>query len=348
MSSKLDISLIPGIGLKSQIKPDTADLVQLQARFVQFSPNDSDLELLGISSAIAKGDDRCANNLVDVLIGLKNSIGTSTSTAYVPYTGATNDVNLDTHSLTAQKFKLTSIVDISGIDLNEFDLYVPISGYTSQARGSAPNGNSVKIGDIIKDVNLSVPGVNLNPVKTIPDHLKELYSKYTKVERVEVNDALEASLPILFAPEPGAGIDSVQFHSGKFVYNPDSETLTVGNINAGSVYLDTPTSSETRRAATVEYVNKYVNNTITKVLVFRGVVTSSDGLPVATNASVGDVYHLNVQVTVDNVTYEIGDELVCIESGGTKKWELLGRNNPNVEVAPIDAKTITLEWLESA
>lgn len=99
-------------------------------------------------------------------------------------------------------------------------------------------------------------------------------------------------------------------------------------------------------------INKYFYNAIStgiggdavKVLKFQGVVTNAtvggaDGLPTADSASVGDVYHLNTSVTVgtdpDTVTYQVGDEVVCIADGDTQRWELLGRNSSFSDGAAI-------------
>lgn len=81
-------------------------------------------------------------------------------------------------------------------------------------------------------------------------------------------------------------------------------------------------------------------NNITNPLRFMGVVNSGGSLP-ASDVSVGDVWHLNVDMTAGDKQYWIGDDVVCT-SASPITWELLGAN-----VERIDPSEINVDNLES-
>ena len=79
MASKLDKNTLKGIRLNGQIIPSTTDNVQVQARYVQVTPNSADLSaILGVTNITGTDSGGCANNLYDVLSSLSGKISTIT------------------------------------------------------------------------------------------------------------------------------------------------------------------------------------------------------------------------------------------------------------------------------
>ena len=79
MASKLDKNTLKGIRLNGQIIPSTTDNVQVQARYVQVTPNSEDLSaILGVTNITGTDSGGCANNLYDVLSSLSGKISTIT------------------------------------------------------------------------------------------------------------------------------------------------------------------------------------------------------------------------------------------------------------------------------
>ena len=64
MTTKLDKKTLKGIRLDGQIIPSTTDNVQVQARYVQVTPDPTDLNnILGMSNVTGSTSGGCANNL---------------------------------------------------------------------------------------------------------------------------------------------------------------------------------------------------------------------------------------------------------------------------------------------
>lgn len=76
MVTNLDKGSLKGIRLDGQIIPSTTDNVQIQARYVQVTPDSEDLNsILGLTGITGSASGGCANNLYDVLSSMSNKIG---------------------------------------------------------------------------------------------------------------------------------------------------------------------------------------------------------------------------------------------------------------------------------
>lgn len=171
MVTKLDKNTLKGIRLDGQIIPSTTDNVQVQARYVQVTPDTSDLNsILGMSNVTGSASGGCANNLYDVLTGV------------VPYTGATKNVDLGGHAIksgnitaglvnSSQGFYLTnkSGASISSIDTNS-DVYL----LTNYGGGY----NCLQLKKLYTEIVFASGGSSGN---SLIGHLNNLYNKVNHI-----------------------------------------------------------------------------------------------------------------------------------------------------------------------
>ena len=128
-----------------------------------------------------------------------------------------------------------------------------------------------------------------------------------------------------------------------YLLTNDTSDLSANCIKLGSIISSIPIN-----ISNITYpISNHLNNLYTKVnhitdpLRFMGTVGGGGSLP--TNASKGDMWHLNIDLKVGSVQYYAGDDLVCVDpSTNPIKWDLLGAN-----IVRIEPKDITVDNLES-
>lgn len=173
MVTKLDKNTLKGIRLDGQIIPSTTDNVQVQARYVQVTPDPSDLNnILGMSNVTGSTSGGCANNLYDVLTGM------------IPYTGATKNVDLGGHAIksgnvtaglvsSSSGFYLTNktSASISSIDTNS-GVYL----LTNYGGGY----NCLQLEKLYTEIAFTSGGSSGN---SLIGHLNNLYDKVNHITR---------------------------------------------------------------------------------------------------------------------------------------------------------------------
>ena len=173
MTTKLDKKTLKGIRLDGQIIPSTTDNVQVQARYVQVTPDPTDLNnILGMSNVTGSTSGGCANNLYDVLTGM------------IPYTGAGKDVNLGSHTITSTGFILapgtysSAITDSTTIINNYSNIKLLVDTVSSSG-----GNNYINLAGLYHTVKLMVNNANgaTGWAYTLYDHLHNLYDKVNHI-----------------------------------------------------------------------------------------------------------------------------------------------------------------------
>ena len=322
MTTKLDKKTLKGIRLDGQIIPSTTDNVQVQARYVQVTPDPTDLNnILGMSNVTGSTSGGCANNLYDVLTGM------------IPYTGATKNVNLGSHTITSLGFGLTNPKAVPSDSIDDY-------GYGTQLliNGSSTT-NCMGLRSIYTDVIMDWSFNDL----TLKDAIDFLYSNcvpYTGA-RTNVNLGSHTITSLGFGltnPKaiPSDSIDDYGYGT-QLLINGSSTTncMELRSIYT-DVIMDWSFNDLTLKDA-IDYIHDKVNH-ITQPLRFKGVINTGGKLPTS-GMEIGDVYHFNADVG----PYNIGDEVVYVGNtpGVDGPWELLGQN-----ITPIPDSKITFAELE--
>ena len=221
MTTKLDKKTLKGIRLDGQIIPSTTDNVQVQARYVQVTPDPTDLNnILGMSNVTGSTSGGCANNLYDVLTGM------------IPYTGAGKDVNLGSHAIKAGSITAGGRVTAIGVSLSNV-LDSSISSITSDSgmyllTNYGGSYNCLKLENLYKNIAFTIStdsGGNTGP---LIGHLTHLYNKVYHIKQplrfkgvINTGDKL---------PISGMEIGDVyHFNADVDPYNIGDEVVYVGN-----------------------------------------------------------------------------------------------------------------------
>ena len=221
MTTKLDKKTLKGIRLDGQIIPSTTDNVQVQARYVQVTPDPTDLNnILGMSNVTGSTSGGCANNLYDVLTGM------------IPYTGAGKDVNLGSHAIKAGSITAGGRVTAIGVSLSNV-LDSSISSITSDSgmyllTNFGGSYNCLKLENLYKNIAFTIStdsGGNTGP---LIGHLTHLYNKVYHIKQplrfkgvINTGDKL---------PISGMEIGDVyHFNADVDPYNIGDEVVYVGN-----------------------------------------------------------------------------------------------------------------------
>lgn len=172
MATKLDKNTLKGIRLDGQIIPSTTDNVQVQARYVQVTPDPTDLNnILGMSNVTGSTSGGCANNLYDVLTGM------------IPYTGARTNVDLGSHTITSGRITANGLVNSSsgfyltnktGASISSIDTDSGVYLLTNYGGGY----NCLKLEKLYNTIMFASGG---NGSNSLTGHLNTLYSKVNHI-----------------------------------------------------------------------------------------------------------------------------------------------------------------------
>ena len=170
MASKLDKNTLKGIRLNGQIIPSTTDNVQVQARYVQVTPDPVDLgNILGMANVTGSVSGGCANNLYDVLTGV------------VPYTGATKKVDLGRHTITSAGFALSSGTHSSAIA--DSTTIINADSNIRLLVDTVDGKNQINLAGLYRTVKLMVDNAKGTTgwAYTLYDHFHNLYDKVNHI-----------------------------------------------------------------------------------------------------------------------------------------------------------------------
>ena len=221
MTTKLDKKTLKGIRLDGQIIPSTTDNVQVQARYVQVTPDPTDLNnILGMSNVTGSTSGGCANNLYDVLTGM------------IPYTGAGKDVNLGSHAIKAGSITAGGRVTAIGVSLSNV-MDSSISSITSDSgmyllTNYGGGYNCLKLENLYKNIAFTIStdsGGNTGP---LIGHLTHLYNKvYHITQPLRFKGVINTGGKL---PISGMEIGDVyHFNADVDPYNIGDEVVYVGN-----------------------------------------------------------------------------------------------------------------------
>ena len=223
MTTKLDKKTLKGIRLDGQIIPSTTDNVQVQARYVQVTPDPTDLNnILGMSNVTGSTSGGCANNLYDVLTGM------------IPYTGAGKDVNLGSHAIKAGSITAGGRVTAIGVSLSNV-LDSSISSITSDSgmyllTNYGGSYNCLKLENLYKNIAFTIStdsGGNTGP---LIGHLTHLYNKVYHIKQpLRFKGVINTGGKL---PGPNEGVevgDVYHFNADVDPYNIGDEVVYVGN-----------------------------------------------------------------------------------------------------------------------
>ena len=221
MTTKLDKKTLKGIRLDGQIIPSTTDNVQVQARYVQVTPDPTDLNnILGMSNVTGSTSGGCANNLYDVLTGM------------IPYTGAGKDVNLGSHAIKAGSITAGGRVTAIGVSLSNV-MDSSISSITSDSgmyllTNYGGGYNCLKLENLYKNIAFTIStdsGGNTGP---LIGHLTHLYNKvYHITQPLRFKGVINTGGKL---PTSGMEIGDVyHFNADVGPYNIGDEVVYVGN-----------------------------------------------------------------------------------------------------------------------
>lgn len=174
MVTKLDKNTLKGIRLDGQIIPSTTDNVQVQARYVQVTPDPTDLNnILGMSNVTGSVSGGCANNLYDVLTGM------------IPYTGARTNVDLGSHTITSGRITANGLVNSSsgfyltnksGASISSIDTNSGVYLLTNYGGGY----NCLQLEKLYTEIAFTSGGSSGN---SLVGHLNNLYDKVNHITR---------------------------------------------------------------------------------------------------------------------------------------------------------------------
>lgn len=308
--------------------------------------------LAGWSSGVVEGNQYDINRFfkakitkIDGSIGSINTNISNIKNNYVPYTGATKDVNLGSHTITSLGFGLTDPKAMTSFDDGGHGTHLLINGSSTT--------NCMELRSIYTGVNLDW-GFTESSLYDAIDFLHSNCVPYTGAT-ANVNLGSHTITSAGFTLSSGT-LSSAITGSTTINNNDSSIRLLVdavdgkNQINLAGLYRTVKLVVDNANGATGlantlhdHFHNLYnkVNN-ITNPLRFMGTVGSGGSLPTS-NVSKGDMWHLNIDLKVGSVQYYAGDDLVCVDpSTSPIKWDLLGAN-----IVRIEPKDITVDNLES-